>query len=108
MKKLFHSHPSIVIGTLALAFIVVLAAFYWWAINDVIAELRVALVSPAAQSISGFDFADAEKLGLSGVTSSSPVSTPVSVPTGATTGASTTGSTTTGTTTTPSAASTTR
>ncbi len=91
MKKFLHSHPNIVIGTLAAVFIVALVSFYSWAIDDVFDQLGRALASPSAQSAVGFDLAGASKLDLRGLMDNganlAPVSSsvPVTAPSVATT-----------------------
>lgn len=67
MKKILHSHPNIIIGTLAVVFVVVLASFYSWAIGDVFNQMSRALASPSAQSAGGFDLSGASKLDLRGL-----------------------------------------
>jgi hypothetical protein len=83
MKKFLHSHPNIVIGTLAVVFIVVLASFYSWAIDDVFDQMGRALASPSVQSAVGFDLPGASKLDLRGLmdddVNSAPVPTPATV-----------------------------
>lgn len=79
MKDFFHSHPNIIIGTLVVIFIIILAGFYSWAIDDVFTQISRSLASPLAQSVSGFDLSAASKLnlrGLMGPVASSSTSTP--------------------------------
>lgn len=75
MKKILHSHPNIIIGTLAVLFLAILITFYLWAVNDAVAQLRTALMVPPPQNITGFDLAGAAKLDFRGlIATSSPVS----------------------------------
>jgi hypothetical protein len=67
MKKFLHSHPNIVIGTLAAVLVVVLVGFYSWAIGDVFTQMGRALAPPSAQSAVGFDLPGASKLDLRGL-----------------------------------------
>jgi len=67
MKKFLHKYPNFVIGTLAIVFLAVLIAFYFWAINDAVAELKSALVTPPAQSASGFNLSAAARLDYRGL-----------------------------------------
>ena len=67
MKKFLHSHPNIVIGTLAAVFIAALAGFYSWAIGDVFDQMSRALAPPPAQSAIGFDLLGASHLDLRGL-----------------------------------------
>jgi hypothetical protein len=67
MKKFLHSHTTIIIGTLAVVFIVVLVSFYSWAIDDVFRQIDRALTSPSTQNAVGFDIPGASKLNLRGL-----------------------------------------
>jgi hypothetical protein len=67
MKNFLHSHPNIVIGTLAAVFVLLLAAFYSWAIGDVFNQMSRALASASAQSAPGFDLPGASRLDLRGL-----------------------------------------
>jgi hypothetical protein len=67
MKKFLHSHPNIVIGTLATVLVIVLVSFYSWAIDDVFDQMGRALASPSAQNAVGFDLPGASKLDLRGL-----------------------------------------
>lgn len=106
MKKFLRSHPSITIGSLALVFIATLVVFYFWAINDAFTELRLALVPPVPQALTGFDLEGAAKLDLHGVATSSSASAPApasaTVPAPAAASATTTETATTTPTPTPS------
>jgi hypothetical protein len=86
MKKFLRSHPNIVIGTLAAVFVVVLASFYFWAIDNVFDQMGRALTAPSTQSAVGFNLSGASKLDLRGLVSgnsddaaSTPTSAPASV-----------------------------
>jgi hypothetical protein len=83
MKNFLHSHPNIVIGTLAGALVLVLVGFYSWAIDDVFDQMGRALASPSARSVVGFDLLGASKLDLRGLmddgANPAPIPTPVSV-----------------------------
>jgi hypothetical protein len=80
MKKILHSHPNIVIGTLAAVLVVILVSFYSWGIGDVFAQMGRALASPSAQSAVGFDLPGASKLDLRGLMDGvAPVPTPAPV-----------------------------
>jgi hypothetical protein len=70
MKIFLHSHPNLVIATLAAVFIVVLAGFYSWAIGDVFDQMDRALASASVQSAVGFDLPGASKLDLRGLVNS--------------------------------------
>jgi hypothetical protein len=70
MKNFLHSHPGVVIGTLAIAFVVVLAGFFSWAIGDIFNQMGRALAAPTAQSVVGFDLSGASKLNLRGLMNS--------------------------------------
>jgi len=65
MKKFLHSYPNIIIGTLAILFLVALIVFYFWAVDDVFADLRLGLSTPPPQGVQGFDLTGAEHLRLS-------------------------------------------
>ena len=67
MKKLLHKYPNVIIGSLAVIFLAVLIGFYFWAINDAVAELQSALVTPPPQSVSGYDLSAAAKLDYRGL-----------------------------------------
>jgi hypothetical protein len=67
MKKFLHSYPNLIIGTFAVLFLGILLGFYLWAVNDIFIQLHLALVTPPAQPIEGFDLADAAKLDLHGL-----------------------------------------
>ncbi|HEY5220982.1 MAG TPA: hypothetical protein VIJ29_02435 [Candidatus Paceibacterota bacterium] len=67
MKKLLHKYPNFIIGALAIIFLAVLITFYSWAINDAVAELHSALVTPAPASVTGYDLAAAAKLDYRGL-----------------------------------------
>ncbi len=85
MKKFLHSHPNVVIGTLAIALIVVLASFFSWAIGDVFDQMGRALASPSAQSATGFNLSGVSKLDLRGlINGAAPTSTPIPTTTAAT------------------------
>lgn len=73
--KLLRSHPTLIIGTLALGFIGILFVFYSWAIGDVFTEVGKALAEPQSQTISGFDLGGASKLDLRGLMGNSSPST---------------------------------
>ena len=75
MKKFLYSHPNFIIGAISGVFIGVLLVFYFWAINNVLIQLRLALIAPPPQNATGFDLAAAAKLDLRGLmngTSSAP------------------------------------
>lgn len=78
MKKILHSHPTIVIGTLVVVFIAVLVASYSWAIGDAVMEINSALAPPPAQSAEGFDLSSASKIDFRGLISTSSPSAPAS------------------------------
>jgi hypothetical protein len=80
MKNFLHSHPTIIIGTLAAALVIVLVSFYSWAIDDVFAQMDRALTSPSAQSAIGFDLPGAAKLDLRGLMDGNVDATPVPAP----------------------------
>lgn len=84
MKKFLHSHPNIVIGTLAGALVLVLVGFYSWAIDDVFDQMGRALASPSARSVVGFDLLGASKLDLRGLmddgANPAPIPTPIPTP----------------------------
>jgi hypothetical protein len=67
MKNFLHSHPNIVIGTLAVVLVVLLAGFYSWAIGDVFDQMGRALATPPAKSAVGFDLSGASNLNLRGL-----------------------------------------
>ncbi len=67
MKKILHSHPNLVIGTLAVIFIGTLATFSLWAVSDIFTEVQAGLVAPAPASQAGFDLTAASKLDLRGI-----------------------------------------
>jgi hypothetical protein len=71
MRKIIHSHPTIVIGTLVLVFVAVIVLFYAWAIGDAVAEIDQALAPPTAESSGGFDLSAASKLDLRGLINTS-------------------------------------
>jgi len=75
MKKIIHSHPTIVIGTLVVVFIAVLVAFYSWTIGDAVMEINGALAPAPAQSAEGFDLSSASKIDFRGLISTSSPST---------------------------------
>jgi hypothetical protein len=79
MKKFLHSHPNVIIGTLAVVLVGTLIFFYSWAIDDVFSQIPRALVPPAPQNITGFNLSAASKLdvrGLVNVVPSSATSSP--------------------------------
>jgi hypothetical protein len=67
MKKILRTYPNVIIGTLAVLFLLILIAFYSWAVNDAVVQLRSALITPSPQSVSGFDLAAAAKLDYRGL-----------------------------------------
>ena len=68
MKKILHSYPNFVIGTIAVLLLAILIAFYLWAVNDAVAQLRGSLVAPPPQRITGFDLGAAAQLDYRGLT----------------------------------------
>ena len=91
MKKFSHSHPNVITGTLALVLSVILVAFYFWGINDMVIQLHRALIAPSPQSAAGFDLSAAAKLDLRGLVNGVPAPTPTPVaPTTTTTAATAT------------------
>ena len=72
MKKILYSHPNSIIGAFASAFLCILIALYFFAVNDVFAQIRRALIVPVPQEVGGFDFAAAAKLDLRGLVTSAP------------------------------------
>jgi hypothetical protein len=90
MKKKLFSHPEAIIATLALIFLIILIAFYFWATDAMVTQLHRSLVSAAPENVPGFNLSGASKLdlrGLSGQPESddsakiTPVATPVVPPT---------------------------
>jgi hypothetical protein len=67
MKKFLHLHPNLIIAAIYVLFIGVLLAFYFWAVNNVFSELRIALITPPPQSGEGFNLAGAAKIDLHGL-----------------------------------------
>ncbi len=67
MKKIIHSYPNFIIGTLAVVLLLTLVAFYSWAVDDAVEQLRSALIAPPMQSATGFDLAGASRLNFRGL-----------------------------------------
>ena len=76
MKKFLHSHPNIIIGTIAVVLVGTLVFFYSWAIDDMFSQIPRALMPPASKSITGFDLSGASKLDLRGLANDVSSSTP--------------------------------
>ncbi len=80
MKKKLFSHPDAILAVLALIFLVILVAFYFWATSAIVTQVHRSLVAPLPESASGFNLKGASALdlrGLLGQASSSPAnSTP--------------------------------
>lgn len=74
MKKILHSHPTVVIGTLVVVFVAILIAFYSWAIGDAVLEINTALAPAPTQAPQGFDLSSASNIDFHGIVvpSSSP------------------------------------
>jgi len=89
MKKFLHSHPNIVIGVLAVAFIVVLVSFYFWAIGGVFDQIDRALAAPLARSAIDFDLLGASKLNLRGLLNGETPAAAIAPPLASTTATST-------------------
>ena len=67
MRKIIHSYPNFIIGLLAIIFLLTLVGFYSWAVDEAVAQLSSALVTPAPTTIIGFDLAGAAKLDFRGL-----------------------------------------
>lgn len=78
MKKILHSHPTVVIGILVIVFVAILVAFYSWAIGDAAMEINAALAPAPAQTPQGFDLSSASNLDFRGLIGASPQSVPAS------------------------------
>lgn len=100
MKKIIHSHPNVIIATLALIFVIALVTIYSWAIGDVFMQVDRALASPLPQSAGGFDLSAAAALDLRGLMGGTTVAPAPAAPVAAAT-TTTANATTTATSTTP-------
>ena len=64
IKNFLQSHLTVIFAVAALACLV---SFYFWATDDVIAQLSRALISPSSQKSQGFDLAAVQRLNLHGL-----------------------------------------
>ena len=80
MKKKIYAHPDVIIAVLALVLLFVLIAFYFWATDAIVTQVRRALTSAAPQNAVGFDLDGAAKLDLRGLLGQSSSSTADIVP----------------------------
>jgi hypothetical protein len=67
MKKKLYAHPDAVIAVLAIVFLFALIAFYFWATDAIVVQIRRSLTAAPQQAASGFDLDAASKLDLRGL-----------------------------------------
>ncbi len=79
MKKIFYSHPDIVIASLAMLFLGILIASYIWTIGNIFFEAHRALTSSIQQNPGEFDLAGAAQLGLGSSSAIVPVATSTAI-----------------------------
>jgi hypothetical protein len=80
MKKFFYSHPDIVLTTIAIVLLVTLIGFFSWGINDIVVEIKSAMVVPVGVSAAGFDLRAASQVNYHGLVSGQVASSTVTIP----------------------------